>query len=134
MATILVVEDDADNMVLTCAVMRRVGHHTVSAVDGKGALAAARSWMPDLIILDVSLAGPLTGLDVCRAVRSDSRLAHIPVVMLSGWAFDSDIEAGTDAGADVYLAKPFRPARLTAVVQAQLDRVASARPSITGLG
>ncbi|MCW2502425.1 MAG: two component response regulator receiver protein [Actinomycetia bacterium] len=122
MATLLVVEDDADNSVLICSVLRRAGHQTLTAPDGPGALTAARSWAPDLIVLDVSLAGPLTGLDVCRAVRGDPKLAGVPVIMLSGWAFDSDIEAGQSAGADAYLSKPFSPSALTGLVEEHLAR------------
>jgi CheY-like chemotaxis protein len=124
MSTILVAEDDGSSAALICAVMAKAGHHTLTAADGPGVLESARSSTPDLMLLDVSLDGPMTGLDVCRAVRADPALAHIPVIVLSGWAFSSDIEAGKDAGADAYLAKPFSPADLKLIVQGHLDQAA----------
>jgi DNA-binding response OmpR family regulator len=123
MATILVVEDDADNVVLLRRVLERAGHQVVTAADGLGGFAAARSWAPELILLDVSLAGPMTGLDLCRLIRATAEIAHTPVVMLSGWAFDSDLQAGRDAGANAYLAKPFDMSELTETVTGLLDRV-----------
>jgi CheY-like chemotaxis protein len=120
MAAILIVEDDRDNAELAREAMAQSGHDTRIVTDGAAALDAARRWHPDLILLDVSLDGPLTGLHVCEAVRADPGLAAIPVVMLSGWAFDTDLGAGRTAGADACLAKPFRPSQLQAVVQALL--------------
>jgi CheY-like chemotaxis protein len=122
MATILVVDDDHDDAVLVCSVLHKAGHRTLTAVDGRGALACARDWLPDLVVLEVSLAGPMSGLDVCRTIRGARGLEHMPVILLSGWAFDSDIEAGKEAGANAYLAKPFDPADLVEVVQGRLDR------------
>lgn len=122
-ATILVVEDDPDTIVLIRTMVKRAGHKVLTAADGAGGFATARRWIPDLILINVSLAGAITGLDVCRAVRATPDLAHIPVVMLSGWAFDSDIQAGQEAGADAYFAKPFDRAELTVTIQGLLARV-----------
>ena len=127
MATILIVEDDPDNVVLACAVMKKAGHHTLTAADGASALECIHGWTPDAVLLDVSLAGgsgAMTGLDVCRAIRADAdpQIAAIPVLMLSGWAFDSDVETGKAAGADAYLAKPFRPSELQALMMRLLTR------------
>jgi two-component system, OmpR family, phosphate regulon response regulator PhoB len=58
--------------------------------------------MPDLIVLDVSLPGPLSGLHVCRALRADAATAAVPVLMVSAWAFDTDVETGYADGADGY--------------------------------
>lgn len=144
MTTILIVEDDPDNAVLACAVMKKAGYHTLTAVDGHSALESVRAWRPSCVLLDVSIAGPLDGHDVCRALRAEPEpeLAATPVLMLSGWAFDSDIEAGKAAGADAYLAKPFRPAELTDLVarlvtrtpeqQAESDGGVTAAPNKAG--
>jgi CheY-like chemotaxis protein len=121
MSAILVVEDDHDNARLACEAMNRIGHDSLVVEDGPNALDRARNWHPDLILLDVSLAGPLTGLQVCEALRADADLEAIPVVMLSGWAFDNDVRAGQSPGANASLTKPFSPTELQALVQLLLD-------------
>lgn len=122
---ILVVEDDPMNAVLTETVLRRDGHKVLMSGEGQAALDVVRRWRPDLVLLDVSLAGSMTGLDVCRALRADPGLAVIPVLVLSGWTFESDVTAAYDAGADGYLAKPFAGDELRSRVQDLLERVAS---------
>jgi CheY-like chemotaxis protein len=122
MAVVLVVEDDFANAALVSAVLAELGHRVLTSVDGPGALETARSWQPDLVVLDVGLAGALSGLDVCRALRADPSTELVPVLMLSGWAFDSDLEAGRAAGADAYLAKPFTGNDLRTLIENLLAR------------
>ncbi len=129
MGFVLVVEDDPANATLAEAVLSRAGHRVLHAADGVAALEIARRRSPDLILLDVSLPGALSGLDVCRALRADPATARIAVLMLSGWAFDSDVQAGRAAGADGYLAKPFLAADLRAHVQELLDRASAPAPA-----
>ncbi len=129
MGFVLVVEDDPANATLAEAVLSRAGHRVLHAADGVAALEIARRRSPDLILLDVSLPGALTGLDVCRALRADPATARIAVLMLSGWAFDSDVQAGRAAGADGYLAKPFLAADLRSRVQELLDRASAPAPA-----
>jgi CheY-like chemotaxis protein len=122
MGVVLVVEDNPTNAVLAEAVLGRAGHRVLMSADGPTALDIARRRVPDLVLLDVSLAGSMSGLDVCRALRADPATAGIAVLMLSGWAFESDIAAGHAAGADGYLAKPFSNAALCERVQELIDR------------
>ena len=72
---------------------------------------------PDLMLLDVMMPGALNGLDVCRAMRQDARLAHTKIVLLSARGQSTDIQAGLDAGADDYIVKPFRPLQLVEAVE-----------------
>jgi CheY-like chemotaxis protein len=125
MGVVLVVEDDPLNASLAQAVLSRDGHRVLMAADGPTALDMACRWQPDLVLLDVSLLGPMTGLDVCRALRADPATATIAVLMLSGWAFTSDIEAASAAGADAYIAKPFSNADLRARVHELIDHATS---------
>jgi CheY-like chemotaxis protein len=127
MSLILVVEDDPSNAMLIEMCMTRAGHKVLCAVDGPGALEKMRDWRPDLAILDVSLVGPMDGLEVCRALRADPDIATTGVLMLSGWAFDSDIEAGRAAGADGYLSKPYTPPDLRECVDRVLERTEARR-------
>ena len=121
MGVVLVVEDELINAALAEAVLGRDGHRIILTRHGAAALELARDRQPDLVVLDVSLAGAMTGLQVCRALRASSSTAHIPVLMLSGRAFQSDLVAGHAAGADVYLAKPFSTAQLQIRVRELID-------------
>ncbi len=124
MATVLVVEDDPANAAMIMAMTDRAEHRVLTAANGPGALESARWWHPDLILLDVSLAGEMDGLHVCRALRDDPGTASTPIIMLSGWTFESDIAAGRAAGCDDYMPKPFTPQDLLSRVHHLLDRPA----------
>lgn len=76
---------------------------------------------PDAILLDLGLA-EVDGLDVCRALKGDSRLGNVPVLILSGKTDGSTKAASFAAGADDFIAKPFVPTELIARVEAQLKR------------
>jgi CheY-like chemotaxis protein len=125
MVLVVAVEDDPINAVLVSTALTRDGHQVLTAPDGLGGLESVRTWRPDIVLLDVSLAGPMNGLDVCRELRRDPVTARIPVLMLSGWAFDTDLEAGRAAGADGYLSKPFSASDLQTMVGILLDRAAA---------
>jgi DNA-binding response OmpR family regulator len=127
-ALLLLVEDDPDNVVIVEAVLHQAGHEVVHAREGAAAIDAARRTPPDLVVLDLSLEGALTGLDVCRALRTDPRTASIPVLMLTGWAFDTDMSTGLAAGADDYVTKPFDTTDLHDRIEALLARTATAPP------
>jgi CheY-like chemotaxis protein len=127
-ATVLVVEDDPANAQMVMAILSRAGHRVFAAVDGPGGLESARSWSPDVILLDVSLAGAMSGLDVCRTLRADPHTSDTPIMFLSGWAFASDMEAGRMAGANDYLPKPFTREDLVGRVQGLLEDSAGTIP------
>jgi DNA-binding response OmpR family regulator len=91
----------------------------ITAADGESALAEARRRVPDLVILDLMLPG-IDGLEVCRRLRSDSRLAHIPIVMLTAKGEESDVVIGLAQGADDYVRKPFGVKELVARVATRL--------------
>ena len=118
---VLVADDEDDLRELVCLAVGRAGARVVSSVgDGDAALSAARSELPDLAVLDVSMPGP-SGLDVCTELRRDPATAGIRLLLLSAGASLDDVARGLAAGADAYLAKPFtvsglvtQVARLTA--------------------
>jgi two-component system, OmpR family, phosphate regulon response regulator PhoB len=89
------------------------------AKSGAEALAMAQSIVPDVVILDVMMPGPVNGLQVCEAIKGDPKLASVYVVILSARGQQTDIEAGRRAGADAYLVKPFRPGELIDVVESR---------------
>jgi DNA-binding response OmpR family regulator len=125
MTTVLVVEDDLANAHLVTVILKQAGHQVLTANDGPAGIESAHAGHPDVILLDVSLAGPMDGLQLCRALRAEADTATTPVIMLSGWASKDDRSAGRAAGCDDYLAKPYSKADLLAVVQNMIDRPAS---------
>jgi two-component system phosphate regulon response regulator PhoB len=125
-ASILVVDDEAD---ITSAVswnLRREGYVTREASNGTEALAlAAREPTPDLIILDVMMPD-LSGVEVCRRLRSQPATAEIPILMLTAKDDEIDRVVGFEVGADDYMVKPFSMRELLLRVAAILRR---AQPS-----
>ena len=120
---ILIVEDDNDIAALIAHYLEKAGHGAEVIADGGRALTAARETPPDLVILDLMLPG-LNGLQVCKALRADSRTAPVPVIMLTARGEESERILGLDSGADDYIVKPFSPNELMARVRALLRRSA----------
>ncbi len=120
MASILVVEDVADIRRLIRWSLEPEGHRVTEASDARRALLALRDGLPDLIVLDVMLPGDFDGHALCRALKSDPRLARLPVLMLTSLSSDRDRATGEQAGATAYLTKPFVPLELIEVVEALL--------------
>jgi len=111
-ARVVVADDDADIRALVAIAMRRAGIQLVADVaSGDEALIAIREYVPDIVILDVSMPG-MTGLDVTREIRADRALDGIRVFLLSAGVTEAAIAAGKEAGADEYLIKPFSPREL----------------------
>lgn len=123
MSRILIVEDDNDIAALIAHYLEKDRHTAEVASDGARALALARAAAPDLVVLDLMLPG-MTGIDVCKALRSDTRTAALPIIMLTARGEESDRILGLDSGADDYITKPFSPNELTARVRALLRRAA----------
>ena len=113
-ARVLVVEDDEDIAQALQRSLRMKGYEVNSVGDGGSALEHARSFAPDLVILDLGLPG-IDGLEVARALRADD---DIPILILTARdALESRVE-GLDAGADDYLVKPFERQELLARMRA----------------
>jgi DNA-binding response OmpR family regulator len=105
-STILIADDDGDILELLETVLQRAGYGPIPAADGEEALRLARERLPRACILDVVMPG-LGGLDVLRALRSETATAQIPVLILSASVQNPDVEAALKAGANDYLTKPF---------------------------
>ena len=91
------------------------GYEVIEAADGREGLDTAGREHPDLVILDVKMPA-LDGWEVLRALRADPQTRGIPVVMLTVLGDDRHVSRGWALGADFYLAKPFEPLELVAVV------------------
>lgn len=121
MARIVIADDDADIRELVVFKLRHGGHDVVPVADGAAAVEACTSQRPDLVILDVMMPG-MSGLEAARALRQDTDMDGLPIIMLTARAQESDIEQGFEAGADDYVVKPFSPRELAARVDAVLAR------------
>ena len=117
---VLVVEDNEDNRALVVKVLSRAGYEVAEAVSGEEALEAARASPPDLVLMDIHLAG-MDGLAATRRLKADTHLHRIPVVALTAHAMVGDREKALQAGCDGYLSKPVDVRRLPEQVAAYLS-------------
>ena len=124
---ILVVDDDASLAEMLQLVLRQEGFDTTWCASGDAALDAFRSSQFDLVLLDLMLPG-LDGVAVCRRIRADS---GVPIVMLTAKSDTTDVVDGLEAGADDYIAKPFKPRELVARIWTRLRRPPSESESDT---
>jgi len=123
--TVLVCDDERVLRALARATLEEFCT-VVEAEDGDEALALAAEIQPDVVIVDMMMPGR-SGLEVVVRLRQDARLASVPVIMLTARAQAADQEAGMNAGADLFVAKPFSPADLVAAVRDLLERGPGAR-------
>ena len=107
MARILVVDDDARNLRVAITALEQAGHEVLSSQDGAGGLEAALAHVPDLVLMDVQMAG-MDGVTVLRRLRAEPRTAALKVVALTALAMKGDRERLLAAGFDGYLEKPIR--------------------------
>ena len=123
--TIVVVEDDPHIADLIELYLRQDGHRVIQAGSGDEGLQAIAREQPRLVILDIGLPGHLDGFEVCRQLRSSSR---VPVLMLTARDEEIDRILGLELGADDYVTKPFSPRELAARVKAILRRAEGPPP------
>jgi len=117
--TVLLAEDDTAIAEPLSRALQREGYEVAVAADGLIALERVRAGGVDLLVLDFGLPG-MDGLEVCRRIRLE--VPDLPVLMLTARTDEVDFVVGLDAGADDYVAKPFRLAELLARIRALLRR------------
>lgn len=115
---VLIVDDDAALSEMLQIVLRQEGYETIRAATGDAALTMFARHRPDLVLLDLMLPG-IDGVSVCRQIREQS---GVPIVMLTAKSDTADVVAGLEAGADDYVAKPFRTQELVARIRTRLRR------------
>ena len=118
-SSLLLVEDDPDIAGPLSRALAREGYGVRVADDGPTAVTLASQQRFDLVLLDLGLPG-MDGIDVCRRIRASS--PTLPILMLTARADEIDVVVGLDAGADDYVAKPFRLAELLARIRSVLRR------------
>ena len=118
MTSVLVVDDEPSFTEALTVGLQREGFEVRTAADGRAALAEISEAEPDLVLLDVMLPG-MSGLDVCREIRKQSR---VPLIMVTARGEEIDAVVGLEVGADDYVAKPYRLRELVARMRAVLRR------------
>ncbi|HEY4689477.1 MAG TPA: response regulator [Anaerolineae bacterium] len=119
---VLIIDDDPDALTLIGLTLERRGYSVVRASGGSEALTMIESDRPNLVLLDLMMPH-MDGYEVCRRIKSDPRLADIPIVMLTAKAQMASQVEGYRVGADDYVTKPVHPDELAAHIQAVLERV-----------
>lgn len=116
MATMLLIEDNAQNRYLATFLLEQHGHRVIHAENGLLGLDMAAQLRPDLILLDIQLPGT-DGHAVARALKSDPTLSAIPIVAVTSYAMAGDREKCLAAGAEGYIEKPIDPDSFVAEVE-----------------
>lgn len=118
---ILVVDDEPDVTTLVSYNLKSKGYAVEALNDPNQSIGVARTFLPDLIILDVMMPD-LSGIQICRMIRADPKLKKIPVIFLTAKAEEADRIQGFEVGADDYVCKPFSTKELVMRVQSVLRR------------
>lgn len=116
---VLVVEDNELNLKLFCDLLRAHGFETSPVRDGREAVATARAFNPDLVVMDIQLPH-ISGLDIIGRMRGDPVLKNIPVMAVTAYAGLDDEARIRAAGANAYVTKPISVMRFVEEVQALL--------------
>jgi len=119
---VLCADDDEDILSLVSLRLQRAGFQVATAADGDEAVEIARTRLPALAVLDVMMP-KRTGYEVLAELRGDEALRGMKVILLSARVQEGDVARGMDAGADAYLAKPFKAQDLVSKVQELLGEV-----------
>ena len=114
--TVLLVEDNEDNLVVYRTILDHVGYNVLEARDGEEGVNRARQEHPDLILMDISIP-KIDGWEATRRLKADEATRDIPIIALTAHALEEDRERAIAAGCDGYLAKPVEPRRVVEEVQ-----------------
>jgi two-component system, cell cycle response regulator DivK len=114
--TVLYVEDNEYNRKIVRQLLGRTSYRLVETVDGEAGVAAAFQERPDLILKDVQLP-KMSGREATKILRADERTKDIPIVIITSFAMSGDRERASEAGASGYLAKPYSPRELLALMR-----------------
>ena len=121
---ILVVEDNELNLKLFCDLLRAHAYVAEPVRDGREALATARSFAPDLIVMDIQMPH-ITGLELIEQLKADDGLKAIPIMAVTAYAAKGDEERIRDAGAEGYVSKPISVLRFVEAVRTLLEAAAA---------
>ncbi len=113
---VLIVDDDEDTVTSLSIMLRILGHEVLSAYDGVQALETAKSFQPDVVLLDIALPR-MNGYEVARRIRQESWGENMKLVALTGWGQEEDKRRSIEAGFDHHLTKPMEPTALEVLLK-----------------
>ncbi|BEP28317.1 response regulator [Helicovermis profundi] len=122
MSKILIVDDEKHIVELLSYNLQNEGHEVLVAYDGEEAIEVINKNIPDLVLLDLMLP-KISGIDVCKKVRSNEKTMDISIIMITAKSEEIDKVIGLEIGADDYITKPFSVRELLARIKALLRRV-----------
>ena len=114
--TILYIEDNEVNRRLVQDLLRSTAYRLLEAPDGETGMAMARQERPDLILMDVQLPR-VSGIEATRTLRSEPATANTPIIAITSFALAGDEQKAMEAGATAYMAKPYSPRDLLALIR-----------------
>ncbi|RII27610.1 MAG: two-component system response regulator [Geobacter sp.] len=118
---ILIVEDEESLLKLESILLSSKGYNVTGVMDGRSALDEISANPPDLVILDIMLP-ELDGFEVCRHIKENPATKNIPVVMLTAKKNSQDYARGMEMGADAYMTKPFKSAKVIETIEGLLNK------------
>jgi two-component system, cell cycle response regulator DivK len=113
---ILVVEDTEDNRRILRDLLTRAGYELIEAMDGEAGVTMAATHRPDLILMDIQLP-VFDGYEATRRIRANPETKNIPIIAVTSYALSGDETKALAAGCNSYVAKPFSPRKILAMVQ-----------------
>ena len=116
---VLIVEDEPHIVLSLDFLLQQAGFDTAVVDNGEAAVDGVRQLRPDVVILDIMLPGR-SGYDVCQALKADTELCDLPVVMLSARGQEVEVLKGLELGASAYVTKPFGNAEILEAIGAAL--------------
>ena len=123
--SVLIVEDEPAQVEVLAYNLKAEGFHVITADNGEDALILVDEYMPDLIVLDWMMPH-ISGIEVCRRLKTRPETRSIPIIMLSARSEEIDRVRGLEIGADDYVTKPYSIVELMARARAQLRRMRAA--------
>jgi CheY-like chemotaxis protein len=114
--TVLLVEDNEDNLVVYRTILEHVGFRVIEARDGEEGVSRAKEHLPDLILMDISIP-KMDGWEATQRLKADGTTKKIPIIALTAHALEEDRQKAMLAGCDGYLAKPVEPRRVVQEVE-----------------
>ncbi|PPU42180.1 twitching motility response regulator PilH [Xanthomonas arboricola] len=116
MARILIVDDSPSQLLGIQRIVEKLGHDTITATDGAAGVEAAKSSLPDLVLMDVVMPN-LNGFQATRTLKREPTTRHIPVILVTTKDQDTDRMWGMRQGARAYITKPFSEDELLEVME-----------------
>ncbi|HEV2149529.1 MAG TPA: response regulator [Longimicrobiaceae bacterium] len=124
MKTVLIVEDQIETLAIHSAYLERHGYRVLQAENGEAGVDSARRHRPDIILMDLSIPR-LDGFGATEALKRDPDTGHIPIVVMTAFAYGSVGKRAVAAGCDGFLAKPLDPRRVLQEVHRRIGPAAT---------